>query len=516
MANITTEMLAEALAVHSKKDGGDEKPKSAKKKIIEPQAVKGPVPRIVIPEGLAWRDAAKFCTRKADEEEEIVPFIRSFNTLPWAGAWALERVLEREYSATAVKASELEVPSALGVKKIRWGTWMVAGLGAVDQDMSWGDHGMIYKLAVRCPRMIGHLAQELLEDVAKELVKRELYAGTAVMLEPDDDGELFLNKPPKVVKLPHVSPADLILPEYLANAVEAELFTPIHNSAALKANGVPTRRGIMLAGRPGTGKTLAGRIAAKMAVDQKWTAFYLSDARGIEAALKIAESYSPAILICEDLDRYMSGDRTAKIDRVLNTLDGLDRSAEVIFVATTNDPSDLPAPLLRPGRFDSFLVFSTPDAGAAEQLLRLYLKDKCPDDMTGTGKACADLLPASIREVVNRALLHGIARGHAHPDAKDIIAAAMMVKGQQKILEEAEKPIVRIPAIRVITGEDDRESDRRQDIEKAVRAVAVLAEQQMRGKDSNGIDGIDGEVVVKFRKDSGAEDGDDLDDEDDD
>lgn len=442
-------------------------------------------PRILVPENLSFGEAATYCTKKAQEEEAIAPVVRAFRCLPWAGAYATERVLDSEFSAVGVKTTEILVPAAGGrQRKIRWGTWEVAGLGTVEQGVNFGTDSIEYIVVVKCKRKDAPRAEALHDRIEAEIEKRELYSGCAVMLEPNNEGKLYLERPPKVVDLEKINPSDVVLEDSLSASVRAELFMPITHSERVARAGVPIRRGVLLAGRPGTGKTMSARVAARLAIDKGWTAFYLPDARAVEGALRIAAAHQPAVLICEDLDRQLGGERNAETDRILNALDGLDRSAKVIFIATTNDPDSLPAPLLRPGRMDTLLFFGLPDAQAALRLLNKYLGDRRlldPADGERAATACAGLLPASIREVASRSILHAMNRNATDSftiNADDVVEAAISVHQQQRKLEDAEKVKAHLPAMRVFTHSN------------ATQEEMVAAAIAMRGMDAKA-DSID-------------------------
>ena len=63
----------------------------------EPQVVTSQEARkIIVPEDLAMKDAAKYCAAAAEAEEEIAPVMRTFPALPWSGAAALEDVLRSD------------------------------------------------------------------------------------------------------------------------------------------------------------------------------------------------------------------------------------------------------------------------------------------------------------------------------------------------------------------------------------------------------------------------------------
>lgn len=451
-------------------------------KVPPPKVERYEGPRILVPTEVPYSVAADYCQKKAAEEDAVTPFTRKFHCLPWSGGWATEQVLMREYSATAKKTSEVLVPSAGGkVKKVRWGTWDIAGLGLLQQEIDFhGEDGPEYTLTAHVPRKWGDRAEALLERIQDEINKRELYAGCAVVLQPDEEGDLYLEQPPKVIDIEMVPASSLVLSEAMAKAVRSELFYPITNSEDLIAAKVSPRRGVLLSGRPGTGKTMSSRIAAALAVARGWTVFYLPDARGIEKALRIASTHQPSVLICEDIDRQLRGDRTASIDRILNALDGLDRQARVVFIGTTNDDKVLPAPLLRPGRLDSTLVFGLPDAHAAGTLLNQYLGERAirdREDLELAAHECAGLLPASIREVAARSILHALEGGHGGVTADDVMTAAVSVKAQQARLEAAERGSDKvIPEVRVHLDKSAQDG--------TDAAISVAADARQRGHEA--------------------------------
>ena len=423
----------------------------------EPQVVTSPKARkIVVPEDLAMKDAAKYCAAAAEAEEEIAAVMRTYPALPWSGAAALEDVLRSDYSATEYDTSRIECETSSGPRRIVWGAWEVHGLGRVLCDTDMVGRAMRFQVVIHAKRKHHDRAQELLKRVGDAIATSAFYGGSALMLVPDDDGRLSLWDPPKAVEVERVAACELILPSAIHRAVEAEVLAPITRSDEVAEAGLPCRRGILLAGRPGTGKTLTARIAASEAMERGWSVWYLTDSRGIEAALETARLYAPAVLIVEDLDRSMGGDRDGATDRILNALDGLDRTAQVVMIATTNAADKLPAPLIRPGRMDSVLVFEEPDEEAAAKLLRLNLPDGVED--LGTAPAtCAGMLPAAIAEVGRRARLHTLG---GSGEATALEDAALAVRSQHALLERAEDSArPEAPVLRVIGAGDLMPSD---------------------------------------------------------
>jgi len=426
---------------------------SAKQESEHAQVGKTAIPQIAVPTGMSYKTAADHLKKKHKEEQQQVQVDRTFDVLPWAGAFAVQNVLtagdvskggyfevNTPFGTISADSEDIQVPSSRGTVSVFWGNWEIPGLGELKlwQRRKPGSYVACFGVTIECKQKRKHDAETLMNVIAEEVEKCELYKGSCVELKPDDDGDLIIGQPPNVYPMPTSTPDDLILSQGLSRQVVAELFTPITHRDRLKELDAGGSRGVLLAGRPGTGKTLSARIATRLALDNEWSAFYLPDARAIEAALAIASAHSPAILICEDLDRQLGGDRTSAIDRVLNALDGLDKSKEVIFVATTNDDSDLPAPLLRPGRLHSLINFEVPDVEAAGRLLGTFLGKRTPDNLDEAAQACEGLLPASIEEVARRSVLHSVAHGNGTVASDDLKNAAIGVQAHQRRLEVAE------------------------------------------------------------------------------
>lgn len=140
---------------------------------------------------------------------------------------------------------------------------------------------------------------------------------------------------------------------------------------------IPHRRGYLLHGPPGNGKTSAVRA---MLASRGLTAYQLrlfgknmSD-DDLERVFRQAAHNSPAVVLLEDLDRAFprSGNSQSKVhlQTLLNCLDGVATEPGVIAVATANEPSLLDAAILRrPGRFDRVVQFANPSSKLREEYL---------------------------------------------------------------------------------------------------------------------------------------------------
>ena len=156
------------------------------------------------------------------------------------------------------------------------------------------------------------------------------------------------------------------------------------------------KRGVLLGGKYGTGKTLAATVAARLAQDNGITYVYTPRADELGDAIAFAKQYqSPAcVVFCEDIDRQVTGQRTVAMDDILNILDGVDTKTDnIITVLTTNHLDNVNQAMLRPGRLDAIINVETPDAYTAERLVRHYGGEaiNAAEDLTevgaGTGRS---------------------------------------------------------------------------------------------------------------------------------
>lgn len=190
---------------------------------------------------------------------------------------------------------------------------------------------------------------------------------------------------------PTVDWEDVILPDDLKdNLVEdMEAFFTKGVQIYRQLKLAPFRK-LLLAGVPGTGKTMLCAAMAKKAISQGRIVVYVSgsDRDGasfekIQRALQaVTAARYPVLLIVEEIDAYLQGDDKA---RVLNVLDGVESPNNpegALLLATTNYPEVIDERIAkRPGRLDRIFVIPTiQDDAHAEKMLRHYMADQWRDD----------------------------------------------------------------------------------------------------------------------------------------
>ncbi|MFA7278726.1 MAG: ATP-binding protein [Sterolibacterium sp.] len=296
-------------------------------------------------------------------------------------------------------------------------------------------------------------------DLAREILKTDsIYKGKAVKVAfdyLDEDGDRVrdydpLQDSPKFMDLGSISDDSLIFGEKVLKDIEIGLFTPIEQTAACREFGVPLKRGILLYGPYGTGKTMTAYVAALKAARNGWTFVYLDKTHDLKMGLQFAAQYAPCVIFAEDIDRAMHGDRSYQIDDILNTLDGVDtKGAEIITVLTTNHIENINPAMLRMGRLDTLVEVTAPDAKAAERLVKLYARGLLDEkaDLKKIGIALAGKIPAFIREVTERAKIAAIGRtdgGNIKGKVlqEDLLAAASAMETHENFLKPKESNVI--------------------------------------------------------------------------
>lgn len=186
----------------------------------------------------------------------------------------------------------------------------------------------------------------------------------------------------------------------------------------LKELGLTNSRGVILAGPPGTGKTM---IAKWLAAHSDITCILISaemitGRQDIKKCYELARKVSPTLLIIEDIDTAGALDRRAAdhplLGEFLQSMDGVVPNHGVITLATTNHSNKIdPAIADRPGRFDRIVEVGLPDKEQRYHIIRQHLKpmDVAPtvnrEALERLAKNSDGLTGAWLREVVQTALI---------------------------------------------------------------------------------------------------------------
>lgn len=288
---------------------------------------------------------------------------------------------------------------------------------------------------------------------ARAIIRTQsVYKGKAIRLNVDDGGDLQLNEQPEFLDLTKVKETDIIHTDETEALIRTNVFAPLKHTDACRSNRIPLKRGILLEGKYGTGKSLTARVTAKIATDNGWTFLMLNRAQGLKSAIEFAREYQPCVIFAEDIDR--AADRADEdVNDLVNLLDGMiSKTMEMMVVLTTNFIDKIDRSLLRPGRFDAVISIDVPDAKTAQRIIRAYTHNLLAheENLDAAGEATAGMIPASIREVVERAKLSMLTEGRSFLTSEDLKISAIGMKRHMALLDPAETEVT--PATQLVAG----------------------------------------------------------------
>ena len=182
----------------------------------------------------------------------------------------------------------------------------------------------------------------------------------------------------KFVPRPNLVRSQLILPKGVLELIERQVVGIARQRERLRASGQHLKRGVLLHGAPGTGKTHTIRYLLGQLEDVTVVILSGNALAAIAQACSIARTLQPAAVIIEDVDliaeqRGIHPGQHPFLFQLLNEMDGLGEDVDVAFLLTTNRVDLLePALAARPGRVDQAVEIPIPDADARRALIELY------------------------------------------------------------------------------------------------------------------------------------------------
>jgi hypothetical protein len=265
-------------------------------------------------------------------------------------------------------------------------------------------------------------ARSFLDEIRERMRRLNVYRGQVISIDP---GRLDMGAQPLVAfhDLPRIERDDVVLPDDLLARIERHTVVFANHAAALQAAGRSLKRGMLLHGTPGTGKTLTlmyliGQMPGRTVLLVTGVGMGL-----LRIAIQMARTLAPSMVVLEDVD-LIAQDRGDPFNpggrllfELLNELDGLGNDIDVIFALTSNRPAALESALAaRPGRIDLAVEFPLPGLDARVRLLELYARGLSLEDvdLVSVADAIDGASPAYIKELLRRAAVLAATGGAVH------------------------------------------------------------------------------------------------------
>ncbi len=217
--------------------------------------------------------------------------------------------------------------------------------------------------------------------------------------------------------------------------------------------GAKIPKGILLCGKPGTGKTLIARAIAgeanvpfiSMSGSEFIEMFAGLGASRVRKLFEKAKKLAPCIIFIDEIDAIGSrrtnasgaeSENNQTLNQLLVEMDGFETNDTIIVLAATNRPEMLDKALLRPGRFDRQITIAPPDLRGREEILKIYSKDKkfsSEIDLKDIAEDTAGFTGAELSNVLNEAAIIATVNKHEEIKRSDLEDAVKKVTvGLQK------------------------------------------------------------------------------------
>lgn len=403
---------------------------------------------IALPNGMTAGEAAEILHQIARQQDATQRIRETIHVSPWEGALALGKALTEKFGFNMSPESGSNISIEVGpngeTALVPWGCFEFPGTdgGTIETDTSMEGGRRVFTLLFRIRGKYRDKVQALVGRIKELAISDSPYRGKALVLElTDEDDDLIAMPKPKFFKLQD-APMQLVLRRTIERDLDINIYALIREAQMARDAGIPLRRGVLLCGPFGVGKTLTAYRIAQECMASGWTFLYLPKAKDLIHALSFSYQYQPCVLLCEDVDRIMGENRNNGVNSILNAIDGVDnKSSETMVVYTTNHPELINSAMQRPGRLDAVINFLPPDAEAVVRLVQLYAVDILAKDqaLDIVGKILEGQNSAIVREAVERAKLAALLGGRKQITTEDLAEAAQSVLRQVEVFKASAK-----------------------------------------------------------------------------
>lgn len=244
-----------------------------------------------------------------------------------------------------------------------------------------------------------------------------------------------------------------------------EIVDFLKNPKKYEKLGAKIPRGVLLAGDPGTGKTLMARAVAgeanvpffSISGSEFAEMFVGVGASRVRDLFSKAKKNAPSIIFIDEIDA-VAHKRDARggagredeqtLNQILVEMDGFDNDSGVIVMAATNRVDMLDKALLRPGRFDRHVNVTLPERKDRLEILKVHFKNKPTEkdvDLESLAAKTAGSSGADLANIANEAAITAAREGHKEITRADVTEAfervAIGPERKSKVMNDHERKL---------------------------------------------------------------------------
>lgn len=418
--------------------------------------------QILLPEGMSYKQAAKLTQAQAISMEEVHAFTKIFRYRPFDGAYALQETLKEIFGLSgtgktihsmfgSTPPQYINVEIGIGQEvRVPWGhidfpPFEGTFILSASHDPQ---YGLLFQVTCQAPKKYEPEINGLWIAVEDTLRRKSIYKGKAIIGVGKVTREGM--EMPTFLDPYAINPEKVAYRQEVFDRLDASVWGPIRTADLQRQSGLKLNRKTLLYGPYGTGKSLAGGLTARTAVDNGWT--FIQTKTGeeeLDKVLKTAELYAPAVVFIEDIDTLIESD-PSEMARLLELFDGVSsKNKEVMVLMTSNHAESLSKGMTRVGRIDASIEIGDLDREGIERLIAATFSPETLDDAIDFDSICESMEgyePAFIMGTFNLTKSNAIIRTGSQNfklTTKDFVLAADTLRNQHDThTNAADRPAV--------------------------------------------------------------------------